>query len=91
MSPKLIHATLLIQLEDNKKVISALAASLAPETMRGKRLTFTVSTRNSGRILVLGFSSTDFVSLRAAMNTILRLTASALKSICEVRDSDAEI
>lgn len=70
-----------IELSGRKKVISALADSLKPEAIRGKRLTLSISTKNHGKTLLLRFDAKDVVSLRAGMNTILRLALSGLKSI----------
>jgi tRNA threonylcarbamoyladenosine modification (KEOPS) complex Pcc1 subunit len=72
---------LTVELDDEKKVISALLKSLQPETIASKRLNFSVSTKNTGRTLLLTFVAEDLVSLRSGMNTILRLVLSALKSI----------
>ena len=47
----------------------------------GKRLRLIVGEKNNGGTLLLKFSGSDLVSVRAGMNTILRLTLSALKSI----------
>ena len=68
-------------MKGKKRVISAIAASLAPEELKGARLTFSVSISKDGTLLLLKFSGADVVSLRAGMNTVLRLTLSALKSI----------
>ena len=81
MTPKINHASLEIELDEKKKIVSALASSLALEALKGRRLSFTVSTKNSGETLLFFFSAADLVSLRAGMNTILRLTSSALMSI----------
>jgi tRNA threonylcarbamoyladenosine modification (KEOPS) complex Pcc1 subunit len=87
LSSKVTAATLKIELSGSKKLISALADSLSPETISGKRLTFTVSKKNEGETLLLHFVASDVVSLRAGMNTILRLTLSALNSIEAVKRS----
>jgi len=85
---KVICATLTIEVRAKKKEVSSLVASLIPERIEGKRLTFQVSSKEGGNILLLNFSAADLVSLRAGMNSVLRLTLSALKSIRKVNDLD---
>ena len=80
------YVTLEVELAAEKKVISSLLSSLVPEAIKSKRLNFTVTRNKDGQILLLKFSSTDLVSVRAGMNTILRLALSALKSIREVSE-----
>ena len=55
--------------------------SLRPESIESKRLKVTISTGSRGQTLVLRFSAVDLVSLRAGLNSVLRLTLSALKSV----------
>jgi tRNA threonylcarbamoyladenosine modification (KEOPS) complex Pcc1 subunit len=84
-------ASLEIHFQASKKIISALVPSLSPEMIKSKRLTVTVTTANHGKTLVLKFVAKDLVSLRAGMNTILRLILSALKSIDAVSALDSKI
>ncbi len=81
MTSKVKHVTLEFELSAEKRIISSLHSSLVPEAIKGKRLRLIVGEKNNGGTLLLKFSGSDLVSLRAGMNTILRLTLSALKSI----------
>jgi tRNA threonylcarbamoyladenosine modification (KEOPS) complex Pcc1 subunit len=81
LTSKIKHVTLGFELSAEKRIISSLHSSLAPEAISGKRLSLTVGEKNNGGTLLLKFSGSDLVSVRAGMNTILRLTLSALKSI----------
>jgi tRNA threonylcarbamoyladenosine modification (KEOPS) complex Pcc1 subunit len=81
LASKIRRVTLEVELSAEKKIISSLHSSLAPEAIKGKRLSLAVVGKNNGETLLLKFSGSDLVSVRAGMNTILRLTLSALKSI----------
>jgi tRNA threonylcarbamoyladenosine modification (KEOPS) complex Pcc1 subunit len=81
LASKIRRVTLEVELSAEKKIISSLHSSLAPEAIKGKRLSLAVVGKNNGSTLLLKFSGSDLVSVRAGMNTILRLTLSALKTI----------
>jgi tRNA threonylcarbamoyladenosine modification (KEOPS) complex Pcc1 subunit len=83
---KVRYVTLEVELAAEKRVISSLLSSLAPEAIKSKRLDFIVTRKKDGKTLTLRFSAADLVSVRAGMNTILRLALSALKSIREVSE-----
>lgn len=82
MVSKVRYAKLTISYSnDDVRIVSAIAVSLAPEAIDGTRLTLEISSTNDGRTLLLSFTAGDLVSLRAGVNTILRLMLSALNSI----------
>ena len=78
---KMLFATLSVELIGAKKLNCALASALSPEAVENSRFSFSVSLKNNGRTMLLNFSAKDLVSLRAGMNTILRLASSALTII----------
>ncbi len=78
---KVLFATLSVEIVEDKKVTEAIASALSPEIVKNRRFTFALKSKNNGRTISLKFVASDLVSLRAGMNTILRLTLSALKII----------
>jgi len=86
LKSKVERVTLEIELNAEKKIVSSLLASLSPEAIESKRLSFSVEQKTNGKVLLLSFSGSDLVSVRAGMNTILRLLLSALNSIQAVED-----
>ncbi len=63
------------------KAISAVKTAMIPEIADSKRCKLSLRTDKTGRTLSMILASEDLVSLRAGLNTNLRLATSALKSI----------
>ncbi|HXQ92378.1 MAG TPA: KEOPS complex subunit Pcc1 [Nitrososphaerales archaeon] len=78
---KVLFATLRVEIVGERKVNEAIASALSPELVKNKRFTFTLISKNNGRTILLKFMALDLVSLRAGMNTILRLALTALTII----------
>jgi tRNA threonylcarbamoyladenosine modification (KEOPS) complex Pcc1 subunit len=79
MRSKVRYASLEIEFTADPRILLSIASSLAPENIEGKRLTVRTRTKKKGNVLQLSFQAADMVSLRAGMNTTLRLMLSALK------------
>ena len=68
-------------LQRDKEQLSAIRNALLPEIKAGKRTKMSIDLVNRGQTLVLTIASPDLVSMRASMNSNLRLVASAMKTI----------
>ncbi|MGH2638613.1 MAG: hypothetical protein ACRDF4_04945, partial [Rhabdochlamydiaceae bacterium] len=84
--PRLIRsrvafARLTVDIFADRRTIAALKSAMMPESVEGKKCKLALRKGKNGGKLALVFSSKDLVSLRAGLNTNLRLAASALKSI----------
>lgn len=78
---KVLSAELKLDIFAEPRTISALRAAMSPEIDNKKRCKLSLHTDKTGRTLSMMLRSEDMVSLRAGLNTNLRLAASALKSI----------
>jgi tRNA threonylcarbamoyladenosine modification (KEOPS) complex Pcc1 subunit len=78
---KVVYAALGVEITTDKKTSEALFSALSPEMTKNERFSFSLSTANEDNTVLLKFSSSDLVSLRAGMNTTLRLALSALLTI----------
>ena len=78
---KVLFATLYVEMAGDKKVNEAIASALSPELVKNRRFSFTLKSKDNSNAILLGFIASDMVSLRAGMNTILRLALSALTVI----------
>ena len=72
---------LVFTLQRDKEQLSAIRDALLPEIKAGKRTKMSIDLVNHGQMLVLTIGSPDLVSMRASMNSNLRLVASAMKTI----------
>ncbi|MHB8568078.1 MAG: KEOPS complex subunit Pcc1 [Nitrososphaerales archaeon] len=76
-------AHLSVLIKGDRKTVGALRSAMSPETDQskgGKRCILSVSGSKED-LLVLSFESKDLISLRASLNTNLRLVSSALKTL----------
>ena len=80
-STKVLFAEIKVDIFAERRAVRAVSAALTPEIDNGKRCKLSLRTDKTGRILSLILTSEDLVSLRAGLNTNLRLAVSALKSI----------
>jgi tRNA threonylcarbamoyladenosine modification (KEOPS) complex Pcc1 subunit len=71
------------------RTIRAVKAAMTPEIDNSKRCKLSLRTDKRGRTLSLILTSEDLVSLRAGLNTNLRLASSALKSIIAAKNVEA--
>ena len=76
-----VSARLEFSLERSPEELHAIRSALLPEIRAGKRTVMNVKLVNHGKKLILAISSSDLVSMRASLNSNLRLVASALKTI----------
>jgi tRNA threonylcarbamoyladenosine modification (KEOPS) complex Pcc1 subunit len=60
-----------------------------PEIADGKRCKLVLRTNKNGKMLSIILTSGDLISLRAGLNTNLRLAVSALKSINAAKSVDS--
>ena len=81
MKSKVSFVELKVEILAEPRAISAVKAAMTPEIDDSKRCKLSLHTDRTGRKLSLILTSKDLVSLRAGLNTNLRLAASALKSI----------
>ena len=81
MKSKVTFVELKVAILSEPRAISAAKAAMTPEMDDSKRCKLSLHTDKTGRKLSLILSSKDLVSLRAGLNTNLRLAASALKGI----------
>jgi tRNA threonylcarbamoyladenosine modification (KEOPS) complex Pcc1 subunit len=75
------NSTLTVILPLSKELARAVRSALVPETSAGKRCTLKVELLEEAQGLKIVFSSEDLSSLRASMNTNLRLVSSSLRTI----------
>lgn len=80
-SSKVICASLRFGITTEKKKISAVRAAMLPETRAGKRTDMSLKVEDNGKKLILTMVSKDLTSMRASLNTNLRLVTSALKTL----------
>jgi tRNA threonylcarbamoyladenosine modification (KEOPS) complex Pcc1 subunit len=83
--PMVLRCQLSVKIPGDKRTLSALRDALDLETIVKDRSSLSVRQGRDGNTLLLEFSSKDLVSLRASMNTNLRLVASALNTIDATR------
>ena len=77
----IVRSKLEFTLEKSPEELRAIKAALLPETKAGKRTLMNIRLMNGEKKLVITISSLDLVSMRASLNSNLRLVASALKTI----------
>jgi tRNA threonylcarbamoyladenosine modification (KEOPS) complex Pcc1 subunit len=82
-------AELKVDISAEPRIISAVRASLTPETDDNKRCKLSLRTDRTGSVLSLILKSGDLISLRAGLNTNLRLAATALRSVNAARNLDS--
>ena len=75
------HGSLSVSMFSDPKTLRALKSSLTPEVTGGKRTKMTLRSRKRDHELSISMTSSDLISLRASLNTNLRLASTALKSI----------
>ena len=85
--PTLKSISLHVVISGNRRSISSVREAMLPESGLGlrkandtERCSFTINEEDPG-YLSLGFSALDAISLRASMNTNLRLISSAFRTI----------
>ena len=76
-----VRSKLEFTLEKSPEELRAIKSALLPETKAGKRTLMNIRLMNGEKKLVITISSLDLVSMRASLNSNLRLVASALKTI----------
>lgn len=84
-SPAKIQARLEFAIERSPEELRAIRSALIPESRVGKRTKMSVRLVNRGKKLILSIASSDLVSMRASMNSNLRLVASAIRTIESLR------
>lgn len=76
-----------MRLSGNEKILDAVSTAMAPETAqsseRGKKcaIRVTKSKADKNESLEIAFETEDMISLRASLNTNLRLISSSLKTL----------
>ncbi len=80
-SSLLKSTSLSVKITASSRLLECIRMAMEPELAHQKRctLSFRIAKRNKG--LILNFSSTEIISLRASMNTNLRLIASAIRTV----------
>ncbi|MDG6994791.1 MAG: hypothetical protein JRN52_02615 [Nitrososphaerota archaeon] len=76
-----VSSKLEFTLEGSPEELRAIKSALLPETKAGKRTLMNIRLMNGEKKLVITISAPDLVSMRASLNSNLRLVASALKTI----------
>lgn len=78
---KVVHTELRVELVTNSKTVKAILSAMSFESRNSGRCRMLLTASRDGRGLNMRFLSSDLTSLRAAMNTNLRLVATAIKAI----------
>ncbi len=78
---------LCVQLKDSPARIRAVVHAMTPEARSGNKCKMRISRLADDRSVALLFDSHDLISLRASLNTNLRLVSASLQAINAVSDS----
>ncbi len=84
---KVFNSKLRVEINDSRPRLKALIDAITPETKSGKKCKMRICGLSRNDSVSLIFESKDMVSLRASLNTNLRLVSAALKTIDAVADS----
>lgn len=84
---KVLDAKLHVEIKDSLPKLRALINALTPETKSGNKCKMRIPRLGRNKSASLFFESKDLISLRASLNTNLRLVSAALKTIDAVSDT----
>lgn len=82
----MVFSRLSVRITSDERSISALKSAMTPEVGTGKKCRLSLRSGSDGKSLSLILSGSDLVSLRAGLNTNLRLASSVLKTLHTIQE-----
>lgn len=79
-----------MEINTSSKVIKAIKSAMTPERRDTGRCTMGLTPHSDGRSLTMRLVATDLTSLRAALNTNLRLIATSINTIKTLKKTKPE-